>query len=119
MIRTCCLPLLVLSLIALNFRTIDGADVFKKTVTGKPAIKSMNAISFAPEGVLLIGDGTGSQIFAIRTKDVSKHDAFMGKIEGIDAKLAGHFGAKANGIEILDLSVNPASSKSRSKSDFE
>ena len=96
-------------MIALNFRTIDGAEVFKKTISGKPAIKSMNAISFAPEGVLLIGDGSGSQIFAIRTGDVTKRPVLMGKIEGIDAKLAGHFGAKASGIEILDLSVNPAS----------
>ena len=46
-----------------------GGDVLKSTTTGNPELQSINVISFAPEGVLLVGDGRGAQIFAIATGD--------------------------------------------------
>ena len=85
------------------------AKVLQTTTKGQPEIKSIQAISFASDGVLLIGDGTGSQIFAIKTGDVSKSGTLKSKIENIDAKIAGRLGTKADGIEIIDFAVNPAS----------
>ncbi len=85
------------------------AKVFNKTTTGKPGIKSIQVIGFAPEGVLLIGDGAGSQIFAIQTGDTHPQGSLTEKIEKIDEKLAGRLGTTPKGIEIIDLAVNPAS----------
>ena len=86
-----------------------GEKVIGKSAKGKPEINSVNVISFAPSGVLLIGDGRGSQIFAVDTGDVSMKAPLAKPIENIDAKLAGKLGAKPDGIEIIDLVVNPAS----------
>jgi hypothetical protein len=86
-------------------------QVLSKTTKGKPALKAIDVISFAPQGVLLIGDGQGSQIVAVRTDDLTPSKLLTKAIPAIDAKLAGVIGAKANGIEILDLAVNPASGK--------
>ena len=44
-----------------------AGKVIQKTQQGNPQLKSINVISFAPEGVLLIGDGRGSQIIAVET----------------------------------------------------
>jgi hypothetical protein len=68
-------------------------------------------LGFAPEGVLLIGDGTGSQLFAIATGDTRPSGTLAEKIPAIDEKLAARLGASPKGIEIIDLAVNPASGK--------
>ncbi len=85
------------------------AEVLAKKTSGKPDIKTINVISFAPDGVLLVGDGRGSQIFAIETGDTKNTGGLKEAITGIDAQLAGLVGAKAKGIEIIDMAVNPAS----------
>ncbi len=93
-----------------NVALAQSADkVIGKSVKGKPEIRSINVLSFAPDGVLLIGDGQGSQIFAVETGDASPRERLSQKIEAIDAKLAGRLGAKPDGIEIIDLAVNPVS----------
>ncbi|MBP85474.1 MAG: hypothetical protein CMJ64_01965 [Planctomycetaceae bacterium] len=88
-----------------------AADVIEKSVVGNPELKSINVISFAPEGVLLIGDGAAAQIVAIETEDTSPAKALPKKLPTIQKLIAGHIGAKADGIEILDLAVNPASGR--------
>jgi len=87
------------------------STVLNKTTNGNPTLKTIDVISFAPEGVLLIGDGQGSQVVAVRTGDLASAKPLAKAIPAIDAKLAGVIGAKADGIEILDLAVNPASGK--------
>ncbi len=103
--------LLALSLVAGLLAASAEAKVLDKTVSGKPELKSINALGFAPEGVLLIGDGTGSQIIAIETGDKQPAGTLSEKIAGIDEKLAGRLGTTSKGIEIIDLAVNPASGK--------
>lgn len=83
--------------------------VVTKSVTGNPQIKSINVLSFAPNGVLLIGDGAGSQIVAIETGDTSASPKLQKKISNIDTQMAARLGTKADGIEIIDMAVNPAS----------
>jgi hypothetical protein len=84
------------------------ANVFEKATHGKPAVKSIHVLGFGPEGTLLIGDGAGAQIFAVATNDPPS-SAVPAKVEGIAEKLAARLGAKADGIEILDLAVHPTS----------
>ncbi|SVA40636.1 uncharacterized protein METZ01_LOCUS93490, partial [marine metagenome] len=102
-----------LSIVALSAASTfaKAPQVLSKTTKGNPALKAIDVISFAPQGVLLIGDGQGSQVVAVRTGDLAPAKPLAKAIPAIDAKLAGVIGAKANGIEILDLAVNPASGK--------
>ena len=85
--------------------------IFKKTVKGTPVLMSINVISFGPNGLLLIGDGRGSQIVAIATGDTKAQKFSVKKIEAIVSVLAGKIGTTSDGIEILDMAVNPASKK--------
>src|SRR5262245_58804228 len=103
--------MLAVSLVSGLVLSAADAAVLNKTTAGKPAVKSINSLSFAPEGVLLIGDGAGSQIFAIETGDTKSGEGLVQKITGINEKLAGHLGASPKNIEIIDLTVNPASGK--------
>lgn len=88
-----------------------SAEVLRKTATGNVELKSINVIEFAPEGVLLIGDGASSQIVAIQTRDITPVTLPESTIENIAAKLAASMGTKPEGIEIIDLAVNPASGR--------
>jgi hypothetical protein len=85
------------------------AKPFAKAVHGKPAVKSIEVIAFGPEGTLLIGDGAANSVFAVATGEKPSTARFAGKIEDVAGKLAATIGAKADGIEILDLAVNPVS----------
>lgn len=78
---------------------------------GKAPLKRIDVIEFAPENVLLIGDGTGSQIIAVQTNDKASAAALPAKIENLNEKLAAKVGAKAEGIELLDMAVNPNSGR--------
>ena len=86
-------------------------DVLAKTTRGTPVIQAIDVINFAPKGVLLIGDGRGAQILAIKTGDTTAGKPFTKTIPGIDKHLAGVLGTQADGIEIIDLAVNPASGR--------
>jgi hypothetical protein len=86
-----------------------AAPALKNAVTGNPNVKSIYVVSFGPDGLLLIGDGSGSQLVAVETGDTTSKPWTVSPIEGIDGKLAGRIGAPAKGIEILHLAVNPAS----------
>jgi hypothetical protein len=86
-------------------------DVIEKAETGTPPIRSINVIDFAPGGVLLVGDGAGSQVIAIETGDTTVTKPNAEPIEDFRAQVAGHLGTKSKGIEIIDLAVNPASHK--------
>jgi hypothetical protein len=84
-------------------------DVIEKSITGSPHLKSINVITFAPQGVLLVGDGAGAQVVAIKTGDTQKQPQLKRAITNIEARLAAPLGAKAEGISIIDMAVNPAS----------
>lgn len=102
--------MLVLTCAALALSAASAeARVFNKTATGQPDIRSIQALGFAPEGVLLVGDGAGAQIFAIATGEqaVAGQARLRGRIDGIDAQLAARVGAKPQDLEVIDLAVNP------------
>ena len=103
--------LLAASLLIVGAARAETAEVLQKTVTGSPVVKSINVLEFAPDGVLLIGDGAGSQILAVETGDTTAVPQPKANIPRIAAKLAASMGTTAKGIEIVDLTVNPASGR--------
>jgi len=105
----CCISAMVSLSIVLGTAVSAEAQVLGKTTTGKPPVKSIQSIRFAEHGVLLVGDGAGSQIFAIDTGDKSERGRLGKTIGRFAEKLAGRLGTTADGIEIIDLAVNPAS----------
>lgn len=107
--RSCVLALFVG--IAHITTVCSAADIIAKGESGKPPIKSIQVIDFAPQGVLLLGDGAASQVLAIETGDTTAGEALSEPLENFQAQLAGHLGAPKGGVEIIDIAVNPASSK--------
>ena len=82
------------------------SPIIRAGAQGNPGLKSIDTLSFAPGGVMLVGDGTSSRIVAIETNSM-KQQPFSGAVRGIDAQIANRLGTKADGIEILDFAVNP------------
>jgi len=81
----------------------------KNPEQGTPTVQSIEAISFAPDGVLLIGDGKGKQVIAVETGDTTKIAWSKTEVADITSVLAGRLGATAKDIEILKVAVNPKS----------
>ncbi len=78
--------------------------------TGKPDIRSMSALAFAPDGVLLVGDGRSAALFALDLGDKAPREIKDPKpVEGVEAKLAALLGATPADVLVHDLAVNPIS----------
>lgn len=79
-------------------------------VTGTPAIKSINALTFGPDGVLFIGDGRSAAVFAVDTKDAELVEkAKPVEMKNIDQQIAALLGTEVKNITIQDIAVNPRS----------
>lgn len=77
---------------------------------GTPEIKSINALSFGPEGILFIGDSQNASVYAFDTKDTTPGEATKDlKISNFDVKVAEMLGTTADQITVQDLAVNPIS----------
>ncbi|MBM4067758.1 MAG: hypothetical protein FJ271_02260 [Planctomycetes bacterium] len=85
------------------------AQSLKSPKSGDPQVKSIEAISFGPNGLLLIGDGKGRQVVAVDTQDTAPKKLSKTEIPNIADELAGRIGTTGKGIEIIKLAVNPAS----------
>jgi hypothetical protein len=87
-----------------------GAEsAFKATETGTPKIQGIDVIAFGPGGALLIGDGKGSQVVAIDTKDTKAKPWTAKPITKLEETLAGKLGTLASNVEIAHMTVNRAS----------
>src|ERR1700676_1721300 len=73
-------------------------EVFKKTENGSPKIESIDAITFGPNGALLIGDSKGGQVVAIDTKDTKAKPWKAAAIEKFNEKIAAKLGTKGDKI---------------------
>ena len=101
--------LLGLVLLASNDR-FDGADYGFKN--GTPAVQSVSALAFGPDGILFIGDSKSATIFALDTRDrtlVEKAKAV--ELKNVDRKIPSVLGTSPENITIQDLAVNPISKK--------
>ncbi|MEM1336152.1 MAG: hypothetical protein AAF634_02110 [Bacteroidota bacterium] len=91
-------------------RTSDTADLTANFSVGDPAIASINAMSFGPEGILFIGDSQKAAIYALDTQDKArKEKGGEIRIEKFDEKIAAALGTTVATIKITDMAVNPLS----------
>src|ERR1043166_2591508 len=90
-------------MVALSLAVVASAD------QGNPKLKSIEAIRFAPNGMLIIGGG--SDVVTVETGDTKETTWSKTEIANIDETLAGKLGLKAKDIEITRIAVNPASKK--------
>jgi hypothetical protein len=96
-------------LLALGVASASQAEdaAFK---TGRPEIRSMSALAFAPDGVLLVGDGKGGAVFALDLGDKTPRELKDPKpVTDVEAKLAALLGALPADVLVHDLAVNPIS----------
>ena len=77
--------------------------------TGNPSLKSIDALTFGPDGLLIVGDGRGGQVVAIQTGDVTLAKGTWTGVKNLKAAIGARLGTDAKGIEIGKLAVNPAS----------
>jgi hypothetical protein len=96
-------PLSLACVLLLGLTPLARAD------QGNPKIKTIEAIAFGPNGLLLIGGG--SRVVTVETGDTKPGDWLVKEVGNIDAQLAGKLGLEAKDIEIRKLAVNPASRK--------
>jgi len=77
---------------------------------GTPAIRSLGALAFGPDGVLFVADNVSATIFAIDTRD----EAVAGElrpldIAQLDTRLAAYLGCSREDVLIRGMAVHPAS----------
>src|ERR1700755_2528823 len=100
--------LIFIAAVAAMFAGINRHDAVREGfVNGTAEGKSISALAFGPDGVILIGDSKSSSVFAVDTKDnqnVDKPTAI--ELKKVDQKIAGALGTTVDNITIQDLVVN-------------
>ncbi|MEI7686230.1 MAG: hypothetical protein WCL32_14495, partial [Planctomycetota bacterium] len=96
---------------ALACGLVGAAAAAAEPIVGNPKLQSIESISFAPDGVLLIGDGRGAQVVAVHTGDVKPGGAAKILIADLTKQIGARLGTDAKGVEIIKLAVNPASER--------
>jgi hypothetical protein len=75
---------------------------------GTPDIKAAGALTFTPDGLLLVGDSPGSAVFALDVRDNAPAIDTI-NVKGIDDLVAARLGTKSSEIAINDIAVHPKS----------
>src|SRR4051794_25368788 len=73
--------------------------------TGNPQLKSIEAITFGPDGLLVLGDGRGAQVVTVQTGDTTPTKWADVKIDDLRTQLAGRVGTDAKGIDVVKMAV--------------
>lgn len=108
--RTLKFPLMVAGFLSI-FATAAGAAALTDSLkAGNAELKSAGALSFGPDGVLFVGDGLGTAVYAIDTADRTPV-AGAAEVADINAKVAALLGTTADEILINDMTVNPISKR--------
>lgn len=87
------------------------AEIISESTKGDLEIKQIDVINFAPNGVLLIGNGSASEIIALETGDTTAVGKPFQKMPKFLATLAEKIGVGEADVELIDMEVNPASGK--------
>jgi len=93
--------------LTLSCLVLLGAATLAQADQGNPMLKTIEAIAFGPNGLLLIGGG--SQVVTVETGDTKEMPWSKMEIANFDKLLADKLGTTAKDIEIRRLAVNPAS----------
>src|SRR5689334_3988851 len=88
-----------------------GVAAFAQADQGNPKVKSIDALAFGPDGLLVIGDSKGSAVVTVETGDIKETAWAKTEIAGIDQVLAAKLGLTAKDVQIQKIAVNPASRK--------
>lgn len=91
--------------------SIAAAGVIGKSEKGAAPVSAINVISFADDGVLLIGDGAKNQIVAVETGDTKPVTGKFADTKNFAGEIGGRLGVGAEDVEVIDLAINPASGK--------
>tara|TARA_R110002096_G_scaffold55607_15_gene142522 strand:+ start:1712 stop:2812 length:1101 start_codon:yes stop_codon:yes gene_type:complete len=94
---------------SLGLASVSASEVISNPQKGDIQLKKINVIHFAPDGVLLIADGSAGKIYALETGDTESDDGAFPAIAGFQKELAGRMGAGEADLEIIDFEVNPIS----------
>ncbi len=96
------------ALVAAMFTAAGAADLTAGMKKGTPVLKSAGPATFAPQGILLVGDTAGATVFAIATGDsAAGSPAQPLAIENVDEKIAALLGTEPKQILVNDMAVNP------------
>ena len=87
----------------------SDSALLERAPAQKVQLKSASALAFAPNGVLLVGDGLGGAVYAYETGDVTRSGAGPVQIEDLTGKIAALLGTTSDQIRVPDIAVNPAS----------
>ncbi len=68
------------------------ATVMERAPQSRVQLKSASAIAFAPNGVLLVGDGLGAAVYAFETGDVTRTGSGPIQIDDLTGKIAALLG---------------------------
>ena len=105
------LPLLALTLVCANAATA-APTLIDSPKTGSLEIKSLSALGFGPNGLLLVAEPASASILAIQTSDLGPERVFLQKpVQDIGSVIAAGLGAKKEDITVKDLAANPASGR--------
>ncbi|HVN00988.1 MAG TPA: hypothetical protein VMT68_12320 [Caulobacteraceae bacterium] len=83
--------------------------VLERATGERVQLKSASALAFAPQGVLLVGDGLGARVYAYETGDLGPASGRPIQIDDLTGKIAALVGTTSDQIRVPDIAVNPAS----------
>ncbi len=86
-----------------------AASLLKNTQTGDPKLASAGALSFGPDGLLLVAETRMGSVLAVQTGDAGPVRPLKQKVTNVAGLVAAAFGSTAENIVINDLAVNPQS----------
>src|ERR1700677_4251393 len=87
----------------------SDTTLLERQTKARVQLKSASALAFAPNGVLLVGDGLGAAVYAFETGDVAPTGSGGVHVEDLTGKIAALLGTTADQIRVPDIAVNPAS----------
>ncbi len=89
---------------------LAAAGATAEMAVGKPAIRSMSALAFSPDGTLFVGDSKGGAVYAIDVADeATTRWTERFRVADLESKIAAALGTTADDILIHDLAVHPGS----------
>jgi hypothetical protein len=87
----------------------SDSALLERTSAQRVHLKSASALAFAPNGVLLVGDGLGAAVYAYETGDLGPASSAPIQIDDLTGKIAALLGTTSDQIRVPDIAVNPAS----------
>ncbi len=111
--------LLLLAVLVVGFALLAGwagrtnsysSSFSEDFVTGAPAMASMSALTFGPDGILLIGDSKGGAVYAVDLDDrTPREETEAIRLPDLEGQIASLLGTNPDAVLVHDMAVNPIS----------